>query len=279
MKTTTISVGDVKITPFLDTALLGDPKAFMPDVAEQFIAECAPTLDERGLFTLSITCYLVESEDKRYLIDTGLGNRRRAGFPMGHLDETLQSAGLKLEDIDTVIHTHLHIDHVGWNTVEDDAGKPKLFFPNANFLIQQAEWDFWMTPEHLADPQYECLVQCVQPLTGLADIKFFDGETAIDKNLTFVATPGHTPGHVSVGVYSQGERAILVGDASHHPIQLLHPDWSPIFDVDPIQSAATREKLFDDVIDDERLWMAGHWPFPGVGRLVRLDGKRVFQAS
>jgi len=279
MDTTTISIGDVKITPFLDTALLGDPKIFMPDVADQFIAECAPTLDERGLFTLSITCYLVESEDKRYLIDTGLGNRRREGFPMGHLDETLQSAGLKLEDIDTVIHTHLHIDHIGWNTVEDDAGKAKLFFPNANFLIQQTEWDFWMTPKYLADPQYECLVQCVQPLTDLADITFVEGETAIDRNLTFVSTPGHTPGHVAIGVYSQGERAILVGDTSHHPIQLLHPDWSPTFDIDPIQSAATREKLFDDVIADNRLWMAGHWPFPGVGHLVRLDGERLFQPS
>ncbi len=278
MDTTTITVGDVKITPFLDTAMLGDPKAFMPSVADQFISECAPTLDERGLFTLAVTIYLVESGGKRYLIDTGLGNRRRAGYPMGHLDETLHEAGASVEDIDTVILTHLHIDHVGWNTVEDADGNPKLFFPNANFLIQQNEWDFWMAPERLADPANAHLVQCVEPLKDQADIKFIVDETAIDKNLTFVSTPGHTPGHVAIGIYSGGERAILIGDASHHPIQLIHPDWSPSFDIDPVQSAVTRDRLFEDVIAGDHLWLAGHWPFPGAGHLLRLDGKRVFQA-
>ena len=93
-----------------------------------------------------------------------------------------------------------------------------------------------------------------------------------------VPTPGHPPGHVAIGIVSQGERAVIVGDASHHPVQLLHPDWSPAFDNDPLLAGKTREWLLDWAIDEQRLWMAGHWEHPGIGRLLRLDGKRTFRA-
>jgi glyoxylase-like metal-dependent hydrolase (beta-lactamase superfamily II) len=212
-------------------------------------------------------------------VDSGLGNRPRPNFPRGRLDEALADAGVAPGEIDAVLNTHLHIDHVGWNTIDLPDGRREVFFPNARFAIQQKEWDFWMTPEQMQQPGNAHLVECVEPLRDSGRIDFFtERGTAFDENLTFVASPGHTPGHVAIGIYSAGERAIIIGDASHHPVQLDHPDWSPAFDTDPVQSARTRDRLFDEAAADGRLWLAGHWPHPGIGRIVRLDGKRVFQA-
>ena len=114
----TVTVGNVSITPLQDPAILMDPRQFMPAHAEQFAAECKDQADERGLLPMSVTCYLVRSAGKNILIDTGLGPRRRPGFPRGKLDESLKAAGVDPSEIETIVHTHLHIDHVGWNTVD-----------------------------------------------------------------------------------------------------------------------------------------------------------------
>jgi glyoxylase-like metal-dependent hydrolase (beta-lactamase superfamily II) len=273
-----VRVGDVEILPLVDAPILMDPRYFMPAQAQQFMEEFGHEADERGLFTMSVTCFLVRSAGKTLLVDSGLGPRRRPNFPVGRLDESLRDAGVDPGEIDAVLNTHLHIDHVGWNTVDRDDGTRELFFPNARFVFQRREWDFWMTPEQMAQPGNAHLVECVEPLRDTGRIDFFDGEGAFDENLTFVSTPGHTPGHVAVGIYSAGERAVIIGDASHHPAQLVHPDWSPTFDSDPVQSARTRDRLFDEAAEDGRLWLAGHWPHPGIGRIVRLEGRRVFEA-
>lgn len=273
-----VTIGNVEIVPLLDAPILMDPKQFLPKHADQFLAEYPHLADSRGLMNMAITSYFLRSAGKNILVDTGLGGRRRPGFPLGRLNERLAEAGLDPAGIDIVVHTHLHIDHVGWNTVDDDKGNRKVFFPNARFYIQQAEWDFWMTPAQLAEPGNAHLVECVEPLKPAGKIEFVNGEKALDENLTFISTPGHTPGHVAIGIYSAGQRAVIAGDASHHPAQLDHPDWSPAFDTDPVQSAKTRDRLFDDVVADGRTWIAGHWEFPGVGRIQRLQGKRVFKA-
>lgn len=273
-----VTIGNVEVTALLDTALLMNPRTFMADHGDQFVAEFGHLADERGLMPMAITCYLVRSEGKTILVDSGLGNRRRPGFPRGHLDETLRAAGIDPGEVDIVLNTHLHIDHVGWNTVDDEDGKRRIFFPNARFVFQQQEWDYWMQPGFLEQPGNAHLVECVQPLKDAGRVELVSHETAVDRHLTFVPTPGHTPGHVAIGITSSDERAVITGDASHHPVQLVHPDWSPSADVDPVQSAKTRDRLFDWAIDEQRTWIAGHWDHPGMGRLVRLDGKRVFQA-
>jgi glyoxylase-like metal-dependent hydrolase (beta-lactamase superfamily II) len=274
-----VSIGSVEITPLLDTRLLMNPQMFIPKYADDFVREFGHLGNERGLHSMAITCYLVRSAGKSYLVDSGLGNRRRPNFPVGRLDEALVGAGLTPGDIDVVLNTHLHIDHVGWNTIDRDDGSKEIFFPRAQFWFQQVEWDHWMQPGPMADPGNAYLVECVEPLRNTGRITFVEGEKAIDENLTYVSTPGHTPGHVSIGIMAGGERAVIVGDASHHPMQLLHPDWSPSFDSDPVQSAKTRERLFDWAIDEQRTWLAGHWEHPGVGRLLRLEGKRTFQSA
>ena len=272
-----VSIGNVEVTALLDTGLLVDPRQFLPAHADAMLAEYGHLADSRGLMQMAVTTYLVRSAGKTILVDTGLGNRRRPGFPVGHLDEALAGAGVAPADIDIVLNTHLHIDHVGWNTVDTDKGR-EVFFPKARFFFQRREWDFWMTPEQLAEPGNVYLLECVQPLTDTGRVTTVDGEQAIDEHLTFLPTPGHTPGHVAIGIASAGERAVIVGDASHHPAQLLHPEWSPTFDTDPVLSAQTRDKLFDHAADEGLIWIAGHWEHPGLGRILRVDGKRTFRA-
>lgn len=273
-----VTVGNVEILPLLDSPVLMNPQMFLPGKGDAFMEEFGHLADERGLFSMSITCFLVRSNGKNLLVDTGIGNRRRPGFPRGKLDETLREAGVDPGDIDVVLNTHMHIDHVGWNTVDNEDGSKRIFFPNAEFYFQKAEWDYWMTPEHMDDIAHQHLRDCVEPLADTGRVKFFEGEGAIDASLTYLPTPGHTPGHVALGVMSAGERAVIIGDASHHPSQLVHPDWSPGADFDPVQSAQTRDKLFDMAIAEQRLWVAGHWEYPGLGRIVRVEGRRVFQA-
>lgn len=274
----TVTIGDVEVMPLLDSRLLMDPRMFIPAHAQQFVDEAGPPEDPRGLYSMAVTCYLLRSAGKTILVDSGIGRRRRPTMPLGHLNDSLAEAGVAPGEIDMVLNTHLHVDHIGWNTVDRDDGTREIFFPNAQFWIQQGEWDYWMTPERLDDPANAHLVECVEPLRHTGRITFAEKEQAIDAHLTYVPTPGHTPGHVSIGIASQGERAVIVGDASHHPIQLLHPDWSPSYDIDPVTAASSRERLFDWAIDDGRTWMAGHWIHPGIGRLLRLDGKRTFRA-
>jgi glyoxylase-like metal-dependent hydrolase (beta-lactamase superfamily II) len=274
----TVTIGNVEVTALLDTNLLMNPRTFLPTYADDIIREYGDILDERELMQVSITCYLIRSSGKNVLIDTGLGGRRRPRFPVGHLDESLKEAGIAADEIDTIVHTHLHIDHVGWNTVDDENSGRRIFFPNATYLIQQVEWDYWMTPAQLAEPANAHLVECVEPLESTGRIKLLTTEQPIDANLTFIPTPGHTPGHVSIGIYSGGERAVVIGDASHHPMQLNHPDWSPAVDTDPKQSATSRDGLFEEAAANGHTWIAGHWEYPGFGRIKRLDGRRVFQA-
>ena len=274
----TAVVGNVEVTAILDTGLLMNPRTFLPGHGDQFLAEFPHLADERGLMPMAITSYLVRSAGKTILVDTGLGNRKRPGFPVGHLDESLHNAGIDPGEIEIVLNTHLHIDHVGWNTVDHEDGSREIFFPKARFLFQQQEWDYWMQPKFLEQPANAHLVECVLPLKDTGRVELVTHEKAVDEHITFIPTPGHTPGHVAIGIMSAGERAVITGDASHHPVQLLHPDWSPGADTDPVMSATTREKLFDWAIDEGRTWIAGHWQYPGLGRLVRLEGKRVFQA-
>jgi glyoxylase-like metal-dependent hydrolase (beta-lactamase superfamily II) len=273
-----VTIGAVEVTPLLDSRLLMDPRMFMPAHADEFVKALGPPDDPRGLYPMAVTCFLLRSAGKTILVDTGIGRRRRPNMPLGNLNDSLAEAGVRPDEVDVVLNTHLHVDHVGWNTIDKDDGTREIFFPKAKFWFQQGEWDFWMTPAKLADPGNAHLVECVEPLKDTGRITFADKEQAIDEHLTFIPTPGHTPGHVAIGIVSQGERAVIVGDASHHAVQLLHPDWSPSFDTDPVLAGKTRAKLFDFAIDEGRTWMAGHWEHPGMGRLARLDGKRTFTA-
>ncbi len=271
-------IGSVEITALLDSPFLQNPKVLAPEHADELAAEYRDALDARGLFLGAVTCYLVRSAGQLILVDTGIGPRKRPGFPAGHLDEALREAGVRPDEIDVVVHTHLHTDHIGWNTYDTDDGRTEIFFPKARFVIQRAEWDYWTTPEMLAEPRGVALRECVVPLRDSGRIQFTQGEEPFGEHLVFISAPGHTPGHVAIGISDSGERGVIIGDASHHPFHVAHPDWITPLDWDPVQAAASRDRIFNLAADEQRLVLAGHWTHPGWGHIVRLDGKRSFRA-
>ena len=176
-------------------------------------------------------------------------------------------------DIDLVVFTHLHLDHIGWNTV-DKNGTPVPLFPNARHIVQRVEWDYWTqvdTNERAAVRFSGVLDQTLfkavfEPIVtaGLLDI-VEGGEHAVTREVLTVPTPGHTPGHVAVVVASGGKRADILGDAAHTPVQLSETDWSILADVDPEWARRTRHTLFDRIEAERALIARVHFPFPGLG--------------
>ena len=270
-------IGSVEITALLDAPFLQDLTYLSPEHADELTAQYRDSLDARGLCTGAVTCYLVRTPDGLALVDSGIGPRKRRGFPRGRLDEALQEAGVSPADIDLVIHTHLHIDHVGWNTYPIEGGESGIYFPNAKFVIQRTEWDYWMTPAMLDDPANDVLRECVQPLQDAGQLMLVDEDAKLLGAIGFIANPGHTPGHVAVEITDGSERALVIGDSCHHPFQVEHADWVSPMDVDPQLASRNRDRLFDLAAEDQRLVMGGHWEHPGWGRIVRVDGRRSYR--
>jgi glyoxylase-like metal-dependent hydrolase (beta-lactamase superfamily II) len=168
-----------------------------------------------------------------------------------------------------VVCTHLHVDHVGWNTRLVD-GRWVPTFPRARYLIGRTELEHWKGQPD--GEQHEILADSVTPIldAGLAELVEMDH--VVSPEIRLVPTPGHTPGHVSVLIESQGETAVITGDMTHHPCQLGHPDWTPPFDSDPEASARMRWRMFGEWADRPILVIGTHFAGPTAGRVVR-DGE------
>ncbi len=270
-------VGSVKITALLDAPFLQDLAYLSPEHAPELAAEYRDSLNDRGLCTGAVSCYLIRTPDGLALIDSGIGPRKRKGFPAGHLDQALDRAGVRPADIDLVIHTHLHADHVGWNTHPTLHGETEIFFPNARFVIQRNEWDYWMTPAMIDDPRNAVLRECVVPIRDADQVLLVDEDAQFLGAIGFIATPGHTPGHVAIDVNDGAEHALIIGDSSHHPFQVAHSNWASPMDLDPELAIRNRDRLFDLAADDHRLVIGGHWEHPGWGRIIRVEDRRVYR--
>jgi glyoxylase-like metal-dependent hydrolase (beta-lactamase superfamily II) len=203
-------------------------------------------------------------------------------FGNGHLLDSLKALDITPESVDFVVPTHLHLDHVGWNTRPSVDG-PVPTFPNARYLFQQADWDHFTSPAFLAtDPVAgvpEMMRRAVLPLQDTGLMELAGSEQYITDDVTLLHTPGHTPGSVSVLVQSSSEAAILLGDAAHHPAQLTETDWSPTADIDPSLSARSRRGVVEQA---KRLdaWVAGaHFrePGPAFGRIVPIEGRMIWR--
>ena len=272
-----VMVGSVEIVALLDAVFLQNPKVLTPEHAEEMAEEYRDVLDERGLCTGAVTCYLIKSGGGLAIVDTGIGPRRRKGLPEGHLDDALREAQVRPADISYVLHTHLHADHVGWNTFEAAGGGAEIYFPNAQVVIQQPEWEYWMAPEMLARQASAPLRECVQPARESGQVLLARGDEALLEHVSFIPTPGHTPGHVAIRIADGAERAVIIGDASHHPLHVAHPTWASPLDWDPRLAMESRNRLYDHAAEDHALVLAGHWTHPGWGRIERQDGRRVFR--
>jgi glyoxylase-like metal-dependent hydrolase (beta-lactamase superfamily II) len=230
-------------------------------------------VDAEDRMLLSIHALLVEAPGLRLVVDTCVGNDKRRDFLGGQALSTpflnhLEEAGWPRESVDAVVCTHLHVDHVGWNTMlEGDRWVPT--FPNARYLIGRTEYDFWSKSDEGDQPQI--LSDSVKPILDAGLAELVDMDHRISPEVRLIPSAGHTPGHVSVLIESDGERAVITGDMTHHPCQLAHPDWSPGFDTDPKEAANVRARLFGEWADDAILVIGTHYAAPTAGKVVR-DG-------
>jgi glyoxylase-like metal-dependent hydrolase (beta-lactamase superfamily II) len=248
----------------------------------------AEFLDAEGRFPVSIGSFLIATGDRRILVDLGLGAvdfavPGLAAFRAGRLLDSLAAEGLTPRDVDTVVYTHLHHDHVGWTT--DVAPAPGtgpeppvtgLTFPGAEHLVTRAEWEHWAGSDELVGP-HPAAVQA--PLAGRIGV-IADGET-IAPGVTVLATPGHTPGHASLVVTDPAgtdrARLVILGDVMHCQVQVVHSEWSFLFDTDPDLAAATREKLLGELEDPETLLAGGHFAGQVFGRVLPPVARRAWR--
>jgi glyoxylase-like metal-dependent hydrolase (beta-lactamase superfamily II) len=270
------NVGKVKITKIVELETVGSTRFILPLATNEEIRK-SPWLiphfaTEEGRLKMSIHSLVVETPTRRILVDTGLGNDKQGrNVPtwnnrQGPYLETLREAGFPPEGIDTVLCTHLHVDHVGWNTrLVDDRWVPT--FAHARYVFGKIEYEHWR--DHSDEPDKLAVFNdSVKPIADAGMAEFVASDAPLSDEITLISTPGHSPGHVSILIQSDGEQCLLTGDVAHHPCQMAHLDWSSTADSDPAQSAVTRRELFSRFADTPTLVIGGHF---NAGR-IRRDG-------
>jgi len=270
-------IGDVTVTRVVEIEATGGMSRVIPDAKRERLKEI-PWMyphfaDENGRMRGAIHALIVEAPDRTIMVDTCVGNDKERGNPAWNQLQTaflddMEKAGYVLDAIDTVLCTHLHIDHVGWNTMLVD-GKWVPTFPKARYLIGQVEFAHWQADTDL--DQVAVMADSVLPVFDANLVDLVETDHQITDEISLMPTVGHTPGHVSVMIRSNGEEAMITGDFIHHPCQFAHPEWSSSFDTDPVQSAQTRREVFDRYADTPTLIIGTHFATPTAGHLKR-DG-------
>ncbi|WP_049653927.1 MBL fold metallo-hydrolase [Kitasatospora sp. MY 5-36] len=234
--------------------------------------------DADGVLRLDSHSFAVVVDGLRVLVDTGIGNGKQRANPAWHdlrtdYPERLAAAGFPPDSVDLVVLTHLHADHVGWNTRQvDGAWEPT--FPGARYLTTRAEREFW-AGYPMDEARAQLFRDSVLPVerAGLLDLVDVPAEgLRIVPGLRLLPTPGHTPGHVAVELTSRGRTALITGDCLHHPVQLAHPAIGACVDIDPRQSAATRRALLASLAGTDTLLLGTHFAPPTAGHVL-ADGE------
>jgi glyoxylase-like metal-dependent hydrolase (beta-lactamase superfamily II) len=224
---------------------------------------------------MNMMCLLIKTGNNNVLIDTGWGIGGEV--VTGTLISVLQVNGIQPEEIDTIIISHVHPDHIGGNT--DIKGN--AVFPNARYFIYREEWNFWSSipsTKQLKDKMVRETHTCVQK--NLMQIKnrftLVGVETEIVPGIKFVSAPGHSLHHCNIEISSGGEKLIYLSDSIHHPIEVPYPDLYVFGDTNPKQAIETKKQIISQVADTNTILFACHFPFPGLGRIIQKGDARVW---
>ncbi|MEK9775056.1 MAG: MBL fold metallo-hydrolase [Quisquiliibacterium sp.] len=276
----TWKVGDVTITKIVEMESVGGSRFILPQATREAVAHLEwmkpHFMSDDHRLKMSVHALLVRTPTRRIIVDTCIGNDKQGRFVPGwnHLQgpflSELAKAGQAREDIDTVLCTHLHVDHVGWNTMLVD-GKWQPTFPNARYLIGRAEFEYWRARQD-HEEQAVVFADSVRPVFDAGLVELVETSHQVCDELRLVPTLGHTPGHVSVRIESRGQQALITGDFIHHPCQMAYPAWASAADVDPEQSTRTRWDMFGRLAGTPTLVIGTHFAGATAGRIVR-DGE------
>ena len=262
-------LGDAEVTVVSDGPLpLGPPKGTFVGVSDD---EVKKMLSDNFLspdnVVLEQNSPIVNTGDKLILFDTGMGTAKNFGPTTGRQQKSMKEAGIKPEDIDAVVFSHAHIDHIGG--VVDDSGK--VLFPNAQYYIAQSDLDFWTDEGKAGGALKDFIVHARKNLLPVRDrlVFFKDGQEFLP-GVQAISAPGHTVGHTIFMINSNGKSLAFLGDLTHHPILLLEkPRMQFSYDTDPKQAAETRVKLLDMIATNKIPVMAYHYAWPGIGHIAK----------
>lgn len=271
-------IGEVRITRVIESEDKSMPAAVMlPDAKPEHVLPIGwlrpHFIDEQGNLITSIFALLVLSQGKRIVIDTCLGNDKPRAVPawnqrQGDFLQQIAAAGFPRESVDFVVCTHLHPDHIGWNTMlVHGAWVPT--FPNARYIFTAADWE-WLDPRP-ASPLGDFAGDSIRPVIAAGLAEFVEPNFRFTDEVWMESTPGHSPGHVSIRIASGGWHAVVTGDLMHHPCQLARPHWSSPFDFDRAQALATRRSFINRYSGAPVLVIGTHFATPSAGHIV-ADG-------
>ncbi len=274
----TVRVGSLEVAAISDSAPdVTDFARHLPGVdAAEWMREVGITKPDDPV-PFNLGSFLIRGDGRTTLVDAGYGVfGRTLGAPgCGELPERIAELGVALEEVDAIVQTHLHPDHVGWLIDEDRDSV--LTFPNATVYVSRTELDYWLSPE--ADPQrLEFVRRCVLPAYEADRIEPVDGEGAVSPSLTMVPTPGHTPGHSSLLIASGGERLLITGDVAYHPAHIVRPEWRTFLEYDPAEAERSRRKVAELAIARDALVTGGHFGILTLGRLRRVETGYAWEA-
>jgi glyoxylase-like metal-dependent hydrolase (beta-lactamase superfamily II) len=275
--TFSFKVGNFECLAIRDTIDAMDIEFLFPSVK----AADFQTVAKKHGITISdqfeITNLLVKTGQRTVLIDTG--NPTGWGPNAGMLIQNLEAAGISPGDIDTVIISHCHPDHIGGNT--NSQFNPN--YPSARYYIHQYEWDFWLSKPELKsvnEMMGKEMLACVNKnLISIKD-KFTPVKSGTDiiPGFQYVLIPGHTPGHAGVSISSGNEMLLYLGDTCHSVVQVVKPDWFTSPDLDPARSVESRKQIINRVVLDHNLLFFSHFPFPPLGHIFKKDDFCFWQA-
>ncbi|MEO8606104.1 MAG: MBL fold metallo-hydrolase [bacterium] len=272
-------IGDVTVTKLVELEATGGMRFLLPQATREVVRPMRwlypHFVDEQGALKASVHALLIQTPSRRIVVDTCIGNDKRGRMVppwndrQGPFLRDLAAAGFGRETIDTVVCTHLHVDHVGWNTMWVD-GQWVPTFPNARYLMGGTEYEYWRDQRDQAE-QIFVFADSVRPVfdAGLVDLVGTDHR--ICEELGFLPTLGHTPGHVSLRITSKGQEALITGDFVHHPCQMARPEWAATVDYDQAHSTRTRHEMFAALAGTATLMIGTHFAGASAGHVV-ADG-------